>query len=99
MCTLQELRAALAEARSNAEQASSAAGAPAADEEVAQLRAEAETQQQEFGDLLACLGQESAKVAALQALLAEHGIDASAQLAEVPTPPLPGCMPRGNILR
>ena len=81
---LQELQTALAEAEAKAGQASSAAGSPA--EEVAQLRAEAETQQQEFGDLLACLGQESAKVAALQALLVEAGIDATAQLAQVCTP-------------
>lgn len=47
------------------------------------LQAEADEQRQEFGDLLACLGQESAKVSALQALLAEHSIDASALLAQV----------------
>lgn len=70
------------EGRTASAEESAGANADAA-EEVAQLQAEADEQRQEFGDLLACLGQESAKVNALQELLGEHGIDVSALLAQV----------------
>ena len=84
MCVaLQELRGALADAEAKK---AAAGGAVEADEEVAQLRAEAEEKEAEFGDLLSCLGQESAKVAALQGLLSQHGVDASALLAQVRSP-------------
>lgn len=55
-------------------------------EELAQALAASAEQEKEFGDLLACLGQESAKVAALQELLAQRGIDPSGVLAQVCRP-------------
>mmetsp|Transcript_22561 Transcript_22561/g.62613 ORF Transcript_22561/g.62613 Transcript_22561/m.62613 type:complete len:2063 (+) Transcript_22561:179-6367(+) len=48
-----------------------------------ELQCTVDTQQQEFNDLLACLGQETAKVVALQEVLEEHGVDADAILAKV----------------
>uniref|UniRef100_A0A061R2Z3 Uso1/p115-like vesicle tethering protein C-terminal domain-containing protein n=1 Tax=Tetraselmis sp. GSL018 TaxID=582737 RepID=A0A061R2Z3_9CHLO len=42
-----------------------------------------ETQQSEFNDLLACLGQETAKVFALQEALEEKGVDVESILARV----------------
>ena len=60
-------------------------GGAEAEEELAQALA-ASAEQEEFGDLLACLGQESAKVAALQELLAQRGIDPSGVLAQVCRP-------------
>jgi hypothetical protein len=50
---------------------------------MALLQQSAVEQEKEFGDLLACLGQESAKVAALQQLLGEAGVDAAPVLAQV----------------
>ena len=84
MFVLQALQAARLQAEASTPLAGPGADAAAA-EEVARLQAEADEQRQEFGDLLACLGQESAKVNALQQLLAEQGIDASALLAQVLT--------------
>lgn len=52
-------------------------------EQVELLQQSAEEQEKEFGDLLACLGQESAKVAALQELLDNAGIDAGPVLERV----------------
>lgn len=54
-------------------------------EEVALLKESAAEQEREFGDLLACLGQESAKVAALQELLMRAGVDAGPVLVQVET--------------
>jgi hypothetical protein len=93
VCALQELRSALADAEAKA----GAAPTAEAEEEVAQLRAEAEEKEAEFGDLLSCLGQESAKVAALQGLLGQHGIDASALLAEARTLPLFLVLPASDL--
>lgn len=70
-----------------AEQGEGSGGA-AVEEELAQVKAEAAEQEKEFGELLACLGQESAKVAALQDLLLQRGIDASGILAQVRRSPL-----------
>lgn len=53
------------------------------EEELAQAREAAAVQEKEFGELLACLGQESAKSAAFQELLLQHGIDPSGVLAQV----------------
>lgn len=64
-------------------------GRAEAEEELAQALAASAEQEKEFGDLLACLGQESAKVAALQELLAQRGIDPSGVLAQV-------CHPQGT---
>ncbi|BDA49394.1 hypothetical protein COCOBI_14-0090 [Coccomyxa sp. Obi] len=58
-------------------------GGAALEEELAQVKAEAAEQEKEFGEMLACLGQESAKVAALQELLLQRGIDPSGVLAQV----------------
>lgn len=55
-------------------------------EELEQVKAEAAEQEKEFGELLACLGQESAKVAALQDLLLQRGFDPSGVLAQVRLP-------------
>ena len=78
------MQAAHEQAEARTALAGEGAGASAiAAKEVARLQAEADEQRQEFGDLLACLGQESAKVNALQQLLGEHGVDASDLLAQV----------------
>ncbi|KAK9818311.1 hypothetical protein WJX72_010402 [[Myrmecia] bisecta] len=52
------------------------------------LQAALAEQQQEFGDLLVCLGQESAKVGALQELLEEQGVDVAELLAQMTANPL-----------
>ncbi len=71
-------------------------GAAEIEEELAQAQAAAAEQERELGDLLACLGQESAKVAALQELLAQRGIDPSGVLAQVLDSTKIG--PQGNSL-
>ena len=60
------------------------------EDELAQVKAEAAEQEKEFGELLACLGQESAKVAALQDLLLQRGVDPSGILAQVRAPSVCG---------
>ncbi|CAL8464717.1 g4252 [Coccomyxa elongata] len=77
----QKLEAAQASLQAT-EQGGSSGGA-VLQEELEQVKAEAAEQEKEFGELLACLGQESAKVAALQELLLQRGFDPSGVLAQV----------------
>ena len=49
----------------------------------ADLAAQLAEKDQDFTDLMVCLGQETAKVEALSTRLQEHGLDVDALLAEV----------------
>ena len=56
------------------------------EEELAQVKADSAEQEKDLGEPLACLGQESANVAALKDLLLQHGVDPSGILAQVRAP-------------